>query len=125
MIRGDAEEATPLQHALGRFATALHHLFKIVDDGALDDLDARGLVAFGQDFETIRNRMPGVDHLAIRAGLDRDVPRSLPARHGPSAGRCVAHLPGPRRATGAGGRASFRAVHAVRATVAAVAAPPG
>jgi len=77
MNRGDAVEATPLQHALDGFATAFDHLFKIVDDGALDDLDAHGLVAFAQDFETIRNRMPGVDHLVIRAGLDRDVPRSL------------------------------------------------
>src|SRR5690348_4447935 len=72
-----AAEATPLQHALDGFATAFGHLVKVVDDGGLEDLDADGLIGFLQDFESVRNAMPVIDHAAIRAGDERDLPNRL------------------------------------------------
>ena len=36
----DAAGASSLQHALDGFATSLEHLVKVVEDGALEDLDA-------------------------------------------------------------------------------------
>jgi hypothetical protein len=70
----EVAEATPLQHALDGFATALDHLVKVVDDGAVDDLDAVGLVGFLQEFEVVRNRLPVVDHRVIRSAVERDLP---------------------------------------------------
>ncbi len=81
MTRADAVDATPLQHALDGFSTALDHLVKIVDDGGVDELDAHALVGFAQDFEAIRNRMSCIDHVVIRTGVDRDVPHSLCQRN--------------------------------------------
>jgi hypothetical protein len=74
---GNAVEATPLQLAFDGFATAFSHLVKVVDDGGLDGVGAAGLVGFLQDYETIRNRMPVIDHAAIRAGIDGDLPHEL------------------------------------------------
>jgi hypothetical protein len=73
----EVAEATPLQHALDGFATALDHLVKVVDDGAVDDLDAVGLVGFLQEFEVVRNRLPVVDHRVIRSAVERDLPHTL------------------------------------------------
>jgi len=77
-----AAEATPLQQpplcdAMDGFATSFGHLVKLVDDGALEDLDGPGLVGFLQMFETVRNAMPVIDHALIRTATERDVPHTL------------------------------------------------
>ena len=77
MIRSGVAEATPLQHALDGFATALGHLVKVVDDGGVDDLDPAGVVGFLQEFESIRNQLPVIDHRVIRSAIEADLPHAL------------------------------------------------
>lgn len=69
--------ATPLQHALDGFVTSLGHLVKVVGDGGLEDLDANGLIAFLQDFESVRNAMSSVDHAVIQRAVERGVPHAV------------------------------------------------
>ena len=76
-MRRSWREPTPLQHAVDGFVTAFGHLVKVVDDGALDDLDAAGLVGFLQEFEAIRNQFPVVDHRVIQSAIGRDLPHTL------------------------------------------------
>ena len=73
----DAAEASSLQHALDGFATSLEHLVKVVEDGALEDLDAPGLVGFFQAVERVRNRIPLIDHAAISHAVQRELPARL------------------------------------------------
>jgi hypothetical protein len=77
MNGSELAEPTPLQHAPDEFVTAFGHLVKVVDDGALDDLDAAGLVGFLQEFEAIRNQFPVVDHRVIQSAIGRDLPHTL------------------------------------------------
>ncbi len=79
--------ATALQHALDGFSTALDHLVKVVEDGALEDLDASGMVGFFQAVEQVRNRIPLVDHMAISHAVERELPARLCQR---SIGRVLA-----------------------------------
>ena len=95
MNPSEVAEASPLHDALDGFATAVDHLVKVVDDGAVDVLDAVGLVGFLQEFEAVRNRLPVVDHRAIRSAVERDLPHTLcrrSMRPGVDAG--VAAVPG-------------------------------
>ena len=59
------------------FSAALDQLIAQVDSGALQGLDANGLVGFLQAFETVRNRIPVVDHVAIQTATDLGVPHTL------------------------------------------------
>jgi hypothetical protein len=77
MNPSEVAEASPLHDALDGFATAVDHLVKVVDDGAVDVLDAVGLVGFLHEFEAVRNRLPVVDHRAIRSAVERDLPHTL------------------------------------------------
>ena len=77
MNGSELAEPTPLQHAPDEFVTAFGHLVKVVDDGALDDLDAAGLVGFLHEFEAIRNQFPVVDHRVIGSAIERDLPHTL------------------------------------------------
>src|SRR6478609_1045024 len=70
-------EITPLAHAVDGFSAALDRLIEQVDGGALGGLDANGLVGFLQAFETIRNKIPVVDHVAIQTSTDLGVPHTL------------------------------------------------
>lgn len=69
--------AAPLQAAVEEIRTAIDHMIKIVDDGALDDLGAAGLVGFLQDWETLRNTLPVVDRAALQYGVEQGVPKTL------------------------------------------------
>jgi len=73
----DAAGASSLQHALDGFATSLEHLVKVVEDGALEDLDAPGLVGFFQAVERVRNRIPLIDHGVISHAVQRELPARL------------------------------------------------
>src|SRR5690349_20255236 len=77
MSQSEVAETSPLQDAFDGFVTAFGHLVKVVDYGAVDDLDAAGLVGFMQEFEAVRNRLPVVDHRLIRSALERDLPHTL------------------------------------------------
>jgi hypothetical protein len=83
----DVAVATALQHALDGFSTSLDHLVKVVEDGALEDLDAAGMVGFFQAVEQVRNRIPLIDHVAICHAVQQEVPASLCQR---SIGRVLA-----------------------------------
>ncbi len=58
-------------------ADALTLLVEEVEAGGLDHLDAAGLVAFLQDLEAVRNRLPLLDHRALRDAASRDVAGTL------------------------------------------------
>ena len=73
----DESEITPLADAVDGFSAALDHLIAQVDGGALGGLDANGVVGFLQVFETIRNKIPVVDHVAIQTAIDLGVPHTL------------------------------------------------
>jgi hypothetical protein len=60
---------------------------KVVEDGALEDLDANGMVGFFQAVEQVRNRIPLIDHVAIAHAVQRELPASLCQR---SIGRVLA-----------------------------------
>ena len=72
----DDPEITPLAQAVDGFSAALDQLIAQVDNGALQGLDANGLVGFLQAFETVRNRIPAVDHAAIQTATDLGVPHT-------------------------------------------------
>ena len=73
-------ELTPVDHALEQLATSLDHLIKLVEDGGLDAYDNPGLVGFLQAFERFRNRLPLIDHRAIRDAESRSLPDALAQR---------------------------------------------
>ena len=61
---------------------------KLVEDGGLDGYDNAGLVGFLRSFEQLRNRLPLIDHRAIR-----DARSPLPARRvDPVLDDAVTHL---------------------------------
>ena len=70
-------EITPLAQAVDGFSAALDQLILQVDNGALHGLDANELVGFLQAFETVRNKIPAVDHAAIQMASDLGVPHTL------------------------------------------------
>ena len=72
--------AAPLRAAVDGVRVAVQGLIKLVDDGALTDLGALGLVEFLQDWETVRNMMPVVDRTAIQYGTEQGVPAALAQR---------------------------------------------
>src|SRR5690349_15292319 len=73
----DATVESPLADALDGFSTALDHLVKLLDDGALADLDPDRLVGFAQQVEAVRNRIPLIDHALISHGVEQDLPGRL------------------------------------------------
>ena len=70
-------EPTPLDHALDQLSTSLDHLIKVVEDGGLEGYDNIGLIGFLQMFERFRNRLPLIDHRAIREAESRSLPDAL------------------------------------------------
>ena len=74
---GAEDSTTRVGRRLDALATALDALVAEVEDGGLDPLDAAGLVAFLQDLEAVRNRLPLVDHRALRDAAARDVAGTL------------------------------------------------
>ncbi len=69
--------ATPAAAALQVLSGALDQLVAAVDAGGLDHLDDGELVAFLQGFETVRNRMPLVDHRMLSDAAGRELPERL------------------------------------------------
>ena len=57
----DQPAAPALQAAVDSLDVAVEHLIKLVDDGALGDLGAFGLVDTLQSLEKVRNKLPVVD----------------------------------------------------------------
>lgn len=74
---GTQPAAAPLQAALDETRTGLQHLIKIVEDGALHDLGAHGVVELLQEVEEIRNRLPVVDRAVIQHSIEQGVPGLL------------------------------------------------
>jgi Domain of unknown function (DUF222) len=70
-------DPTPVDHALDQLSTSLDHLIKVVEDGGLDGYDKIGLIGFLQLFERFRNRLPLIDHRAIREAESRSLPDAL------------------------------------------------
>ena len=54
----DHPAASALQAAVDSLDVAVEHLIKLVDDGALADLGAFGLVDMLQSVERVRNKLP-------------------------------------------------------------------
>ncbi len=75
-----AAAASPLRGAMDGLDTALQHLIKVVEDGALGDLGAVSLVGFLQEFEQFCNQLPVVDRAAIQYGMEHDIPNVLNER---------------------------------------------
>ena len=71
---------TALEAAVDGVRTAVGHLIKVVDDGALSDLGAQGLVGFLAEVEQVRNVLPVVDRAAIQHGIEQGVPAVLTQR---------------------------------------------
>src|SRR3712207_2498033 len=67
----------PASQALAALSEALDRLVEVVEAGGLDQLDTSGFVAFLQDFERVRNRLPLVDHRALRDAEERQLAESL------------------------------------------------
>ena len=57
----DQPAAPALQAAVDSLDVAVEHLIKLVDDGALADLGAFGLVDTLKSLERVRNKLPVVD----------------------------------------------------------------
>lgn len=70
-IEGAANvEPTAVDLALDAWSTALDHLVKVIEDGALDGHDDAGLLDLARRFEQTRNRTCLVDHQLV-SELDR------------------------------------------------------
>jgi len=76
----DEPAAPALQAAVDSLDVAVEHLIKLVDDGALGDLGAFGLVATLQSLERVRNKLPVVDRAMIQHGTEQGVPAVLSER---------------------------------------------
>ena len=72
--------AADLRAAVDALGTAVEHLIKLVEDGALGGLGAFGLVETMQAFETVRNKLPVVDRAIIQYGTEQGVPSTLSER---------------------------------------------
>lgn len=70
-------EATPVGQALTALSAALDQLTAAVEAGGLDHYDTAGFVGFLQEFESVRNRMPLVDHRLLRDAEARNLAESL------------------------------------------------
>ena len=82
MIETPTEQpaAPALQAAVDSLDVAVEHLIKLVDDGALADLGAFGLVDMLQSVERVRNKLPVVDRAMIQYGIEQGVPAVLSER---------------------------------------------
>ena len=82
MIETSTEQpaASALQAAVDSLDVAAEHLIKLVDDGALADLGAFGLVDLLQAVERVRNKLPVVDRAMIQYGVEQGVPAVLSER---------------------------------------------
>ena len=78
--RSDEPAALALQAAVDSLDVAVEHLIKLVDDGALTDLGAFGLVDMLQSMERVRNKLPVVDRAMIQYGVEQGVPAVLSER---------------------------------------------
>ena len=76
----DQPAAPALQAAVDSLDVAVEHLIKLVDDGALGDLGAFGLVDTLQSLERVRNKLPVVDRAMIQYGTEQGVPAVLTER---------------------------------------------
>ena len=76
----DEPAAPALQAAVDSLDVAVEHLIKLVDDGALGDLGAFGLVDTLQSLEQVRNKLPVVDRAMIQYGTEQGVPAVLSER---------------------------------------------
>ena len=72
--------ASALQAAVDSLDVAVEHLIKLVDDGALADLGAFGLVDMLQSVERVRNKLPVLDRAMIQYGTEQGVPAVLSER---------------------------------------------
>ena len=82
MITGSTTDlaAPALQAAVDSLDVAVEHLIKVVDDGALADLGAFGLVETLQALERVRNKLPVLDRAMIQYGIEQGVPAVLSER---------------------------------------------
>jgi Domain of unknown function (DUF222) len=69
-------ERRPIEIALDTFHDGLIELITTVESGGLDQLDAAEKVAVWQRFETIRNKLPLVDHSLIANAEASDLARA-------------------------------------------------
>ncbi len=76
----DQPAAPPLQAAVDSLDVAVEHLIKLVDDGALTDLGAFGLVDTLQTLERVRNKLPVLDRAMIQYGTEQGVAAALSER---------------------------------------------
>lgn len=77
-MNGHADRpSTAIDHALDVLFTDLDQLTKLVDDGGLEDYSDLGQVGFFQRFEQFRNRLPVIDHRAIRDAQARNLAEQL------------------------------------------------
>jgi hypothetical protein len=76
----DQPAAPALQAAVDSLDVAVEHLIKLVDDGALTDLGAFGVVDMLQSLERVRNKLPVVDRAIIQYGVEQGVPAVLSER---------------------------------------------
>ena len=65
---------TPLDYAFDQLVTGLDHLIKVVEDGGLDHYDDDRLLGFHQAYESLRARMPLVEHQVILEEERRGLP---------------------------------------------------
>ena len=72
--------ATDLRAAVDALEVAAEHLIKLVEDGALCDLGAFGVVETMQHVETVRNKLPVVDRAMIQYGTEQGVASTLSER---------------------------------------------
>jgi hypothetical protein len=73
----DTGDSTAVSTALTALSASLDDLIAVVDAGGLSGLDDLELVRFLQGFEAVRNRMPVVDHRALREAEVRNLAESL------------------------------------------------
>ena len=66
----EIESGAPTDAALAALSAALDRLIGVVESGGLDHLDDLGLVGF---LQSVRNRMPLVDHGALGEAGSRDL----------------------------------------------------
>ena len=78
-LGGHSAEREPrslMDEALDRFDSALTHVITTIESGGLDQLATEEKVAAWQRFETIRNKLPLVDHRLIAHAEASDLPGS-------------------------------------------------
>jgi hypothetical protein len=112
-----SDVVTPVDHAFDQLSTGLDHLIKVVEDGGLDHYDDNQLVRFHQAFETLRARMPIVEHHIITHEERRDLPGR---RLQPNLVQLLSHM---LRLSAAEASRRVRAAQAVGPRASAVGAP--